>query len=405
MRLARIFLLTGRLDDAGALADVAARAARRQRRAAWSARAQLIGVEARQQAGAAGEEELAVARRAAGRLERSGDLHGAVEAYLVAGRVALDLGRPRAAAPALARARALAGRGQVLVRLRGRLAGALAERAAGHPAGVLAECRAGLRDLAVHRSVMPTIELRALASGHGAELGEIGLGVVLAGSSPARALAWMERTRAAALQRAAARLRGAVRGCPPARRRGRGTCRARLGARSGRPGPARPGARLDAAPRRRRAAGVAASGPRDGGDARRARRPDPGRVRRAPGPAGRGRRRAGTLAAGGARRGRGGPGGAATAAVRPAPAGQPPRRRCRGGRPRERGPADRPAARPAHGPSGGRRPGGAGRRPGGAAPRRPVVLPARRAARPGAVGDVLGPCAAGGAGTGGVGRG
>ncbi|GEK22127.1 CHAT domain-containing protein [Cellulomonas xylanilytica] len=199
MRLARISLLTGRAQEAGELADEAAQAARRQRRATWSARAQLIGVEARLQAGTAGLDELAVARRAAGRLESSGDLHSAVEAYLVAGRVALDLDRPRSAAPALSRARSLAERGQVLVRLRGRVAGALAERASGNPAGVLAECRAGLRDLAVHRSVMPTIELRALASGHGAELGEIGLGVVLAGASPARTLAWMERTRAAAL--------------------------------------------------------------------------------------------------------------------------------------------------------------------------------------------------------------
>lgn len=199
MRLARIYLLTGRPEEAGALADVAAQAARRQRRATWAARAQLIGVEARLRAGTAGLGELGVARRAAGRLERSGDLHGAVEAYLVAGRVALDQDRPGAAGPALSRARALAGRGQVLVRLRGRLAGALAERASGHPAGVLTECRAGLRDLATHRSSLPTIELRALASGHGAELGEIGLGVVLAGASPAQTLAWMERTRAAAL--------------------------------------------------------------------------------------------------------------------------------------------------------------------------------------------------------------
>ncbi|MBO3101709.1 CHAT domain-containing protein [Cellulomonas fengjieae] len=199
LRLARIRLLTERHEEAGELADEAARAARQQHRATWAARAQLIGVEARLQAGTAGLEQLAVARRAAARLEGSGDLHSAVEAYLVAGRVALDLSRPRSAMPALTRARALAGRGQVLVRLRGRLAGALAERAAGRPAAVLAECRAGLRDLAVHRSALPTIELRALASGHGAELGEIGLGVVLAEASPARTLAWMERTRAAAL--------------------------------------------------------------------------------------------------------------------------------------------------------------------------------------------------------------
>ena len=200
MRLAKIYLLTDRPTDAGELARVAADAARRQRRTGWHARALLIGVEAQLRTGTAGVEALAVARRAAGRLGDAGDLHGAVEAYLVAGRVALGLGRTRAAVPSLERARTLAAHGPVLVRLRGRLAAALAARAQGRAAAVLVECRAGLRDLAVHRSGLPTIELRALASGHGAELGEIGLGVVLQDRSPARTLAWMERTRAAALR-------------------------------------------------------------------------------------------------------------------------------------------------------------------------------------------------------------
>lgn len=199
LRLARIALLTGDVDGARSHADAAAEAARRQRRAGWRDRAVLVGVEARLEAEVAGVTELGVARRAAARLERAGNLHSAVEAYLVAGRVALAVDRPQDAVVTLGRAGDLARDGQVLVRLRGRLARALAARAAHSPSAALVECRSGLRDLAVHRSALPTIELRALASGHGAELGEIGLGVVLAGGSPAKALAWMERTRAAAL--------------------------------------------------------------------------------------------------------------------------------------------------------------------------------------------------------------
>ncbi|WP_235523069.1 CHAT domain-containing protein [Cellulomonas sp. Root485] len=199
LRLARIALLTGDLASAQTHADAAAEAARHQRRAGWRDRAVLVGVEARLESRSVGVAEAGTARRAAGRLERAGNLHSAVEAYLVAGRVALAVDRPRDAIVTLGRAGDLARDGQVLVRLRGRLAGALAARAARRPAATLVECRSGLRDLAVHRSALPTIELRALASGHGAELGEIGLGVVLAGGSPAKALAWMERTRAAAL--------------------------------------------------------------------------------------------------------------------------------------------------------------------------------------------------------------
>ena len=43
------------------------------------------------------------------------------------------------------------------------------------------------------------MELRALASGHGTELGRIGLDIVVREGSPARVLNSMERSRAAAL--------------------------------------------------------------------------------------------------------------------------------------------------------------------------------------------------------------
>ncbi|WP_456787501.1 CHAT domain-containing protein [Cellulomonas sp. P5_C5] len=199
LRLARISLLAGELERAGALADEVADEARQQRRGVSRDHAVLIGVESRLGRSQAGPHELVVARRAAGRFERAGNLHSAVEAYLVAGRVALSIDRDRDAVQTLSQADGLARSGQVLVRLRGRVAAALAARVEERPSAALVHCRTGLRDLAHHRSSLPTIELRALASGHGAELGEIGLGVYLDRGQPARTLAWMERTRAAAL--------------------------------------------------------------------------------------------------------------------------------------------------------------------------------------------------------------
>ena len=213
--------------------------------------------------------------------------------------------------------------------------------------GVLAECRAGLRDLAVHRSVLPTIELRALASGHGAELGEIGLGVVLAGASPARALAWMERTRAAALstrlpsseapvvdrRRAVPSAGGGV---PRRARAWARTCTCRCST-----GPRRPGAPHEGRARCRGCPALAAT--REALDGRTS-----GRVREVRGSARGGRRRPATDPARRAGRRAGRRDRAAAAALRPAPAGQPPRRRRGGRRPRERRPADRPAAGPAH---------------------------------------------------------
>lgn len=205
LRVARIAMLTGDHETAVTASAAAAELLQRQTRSGWRDRAILVGVESRLGSGRAGEGEFAAARRAAARLDRAGNLPSAVEAYLVAGRVALVVGRRQQARSALARAATLAKKGTVLVRIRGRLAAALAARSVGDDSGALAECRAGIRDLATHRSVLPTMELQALASGHGAELGEIGLGVVARQGSPARLLAWMERTRAAALTRFAPR--------------------------------------------------------------------------------------------------------------------------------------------------------------------------------------------------------
>ncbi|MGH3915983.1 MAG: CHAT domain-containing protein, partial [Pseudonocardiaceae bacterium] len=123
----------------------------------------------------------------------------AVEAYLSAGRVAQTLGRTATAVSTWTKAHELSQGGSVLVRVRGRVAAALAARVQQRHDSVLEHSRAGLDDLARHRVALASTELRALASGHGAELGGLGLASLAASRSAVRVLEWMERTRAAAL--------------------------------------------------------------------------------------------------------------------------------------------------------------------------------------------------------------
>ncbi|WP_345383155.1 CHAT domain-containing protein [Pseudonocardia yuanmonensis] len=188
-------------DPESALGPAAAAAAefRAQRRPGWVARAEITRIAVLLESGRAGPAELSAARRAVRELERGSQRSSVVDAHLVAGRVALALGRKRAAVDHLVAARDGARRGAVLVRLQGRVAGAHAAAAVGDDGGVVRHARAGLTDLGRHRDTLGSTELRALATGHGAELGRLGLGALLRSASPADVLAWLERTRAAAL--------------------------------------------------------------------------------------------------------------------------------------------------------------------------------------------------------------
>ena len=108
----------------------------------------------------------------------------AVHASLVAGQVAAVPGGPTLAASSWAAALELSRSAPVLVRLRGRVAGALAGRLAGDDAAVLRHSRAGLADLARHRSALASYELRVLASGPGRRAGPARAG--RAGPRPGR---------------------------------------------------------------------------------------------------------------------------------------------------------------------------------------------------------------------------
>ncbi|WP_203931120.1 CHAT domain-containing protein [Virgisporangium ochraceum] len=199
LRVAQLALL---LDDTDGAQQASARAAAefdRQRRPVWRARAALVQIEARLRAGRVTEADLRASQRICRTLTDAGTWHAAVRAHLTAGRAAADLRRDRTAVRALRRAAELARSQPVLVRLAGHVASALAARLRRHGGDALAHCRRGLADLARHRTALPSAELRALASGHGVELGQIGLEVVVRERAPRSVLDWMERTRAAAL--------------------------------------------------------------------------------------------------------------------------------------------------------------------------------------------------------------
>ncbi|MEH1128229.1 CHAT domain-containing protein [Micromonospora sp. CPCC 206061] len=199
LRVAQLAMLAGNPEEAEQASRLAADSFGRQGRGLWRARAALVSAEARLRTGTASAADLREARRVARTMETRGTWSAAVDAYTVAGRIAAHLERIRDAVAALRRAAELARRSPVLVRLRGAVAAALAARLSGQDDEVLWHCRRGLGDLARHRAALPSVELRALASGHGAELGQFGLEVVVREGAAHRVLEWMERTRAAAL--------------------------------------------------------------------------------------------------------------------------------------------------------------------------------------------------------------
>ena len=148
------------------------------------------------------EDALAAARRAIRSLEAAGWGVEALDARLIAGRAALELGRPRLARRQLelaAGARNAALARPVGVRTRAWQAAALLRLSRGDRRGAGAAVAAGLRALEAHRVTLGATELRAHASGHGEELATLGLRLALESGSAARVLAAAERRRAAGL--------------------------------------------------------------------------------------------------------------------------------------------------------------------------------------------------------------
>ncbi|HET8659077.1 MAG TPA: CHAT domain-containing protein [Micromonosporaceae bacterium] len=187
-------------DPASALARAGAayRLFAAQRRGWWTVHSRLVLLQARFATGAYEPRLVAAAARTARELTALGSTE-APQASLLAGRLALALGRPAEADRHLAVAARARRAGPPLARAAGWLAEALRADAAGQSRRTLIACRRGLDVLDLHRLTLGASELRAQSTAQGAELAALAQRTCLAGGSARRMLAWCERWRATAL--------------------------------------------------------------------------------------------------------------------------------------------------------------------------------------------------------------
>jgi tetratricopeptide (TPR) repeat protein len=162
------------------------------------AHARLALVQARYALEAITGRLLRAADEAAGRLEELGSSE-ATQAHLLAGRVALDLGRRAEADDHLSAAAQSRRRGPAMARATGWLAEALRAEAADDPRRMLAACRRGLEVLDDHRLTLGASELRAQATARGGELAMLAQRHAVRARRPRMLLSWTERWRATAL--------------------------------------------------------------------------------------------------------------------------------------------------------------------------------------------------------------
>jgi tetratricopeptide (TPR) repeat protein len=171
----------------------------RTQQSAWGqAHAGLVLVRAQYAVGPVTARLLQAANRAAVRLAELGSAE-ATQAHLLAGRVALDLGRHAEADRHLSVAARSRRCGPAMARASGWLGEALRADAAAEPRRMLAACRRGLAVLDEHRLTLGASELRAQATAHGAELAALAQRHAAHAHRPPLFLAWTERWRATAL--------------------------------------------------------------------------------------------------------------------------------------------------------------------------------------------------------------
>ena len=185
-----------------AVARERARQARRlfrtQERAVWEARADLLIAQARYAAGERSASLFRYAGQVAARLEAS-RADEAMQAHLLAGRLALSRGRMTEADKHLERAARSRRRRPPLTRSVAWLARALQAEARGNARATLAACARGLDALDEHQMTLGATELRAYGTAHGAELAMIAQRDALSRGDVHRLLFWSERWRGTAL--------------------------------------------------------------------------------------------------------------------------------------------------------------------------------------------------------------
>jgi CHAT domain-containing protein/tetratricopeptide (TPR) repeat protein len=170
----------------------------RSQRSAWrQAHAARVLLQARYEVGPVSAPLLREANRSAARLDTLGS-SDAAQAHLLAGRIALNLGRRDDAERHLAALARTRRRGPALSRVSGWLGQALHAEAAGRPGRMLLACRRGLDVLDEHRLTLGASELRAQATVHGAELAALAQRHAAQARRPRLLLTWSERWRATA---------------------------------------------------------------------------------------------------------------------------------------------------------------------------------------------------------------
>ncbi len=181
----------------------------RSQQSAWGqAHAGLVAVQARYASGQLSGRLLLAAAQAATRLSALGSAE-ASQAHLLAGRVALALGRRADAELHLTSAAQGRRRGPAISRVAGWLAEALHAEAVSDPRRLQIACRRGLEVLDQHRWTLGASELRAQATAHGAELAALAQRHAARTRQPRLLLTWSERWRATALAVPAVRPPGA----------------------------------------------------------------------------------------------------------------------------------------------------------------------------------------------------
>ena len=181
-----------------ARAQAARRAFRAQHRGRWRAHAGFLVLSARFAQGGISAPLLRAANQLALQLDGLGSVE-APPAHLLAGRIALRLGRADEAGRQLTAAARSRLRGPAYSRAAGWLAEALLAETAADPRRLLHACRRGLDLLDAHRLTLGASELRAQATAAGAELAELAQREALRSGRPRALLRWSERWRATAL--------------------------------------------------------------------------------------------------------------------------------------------------------------------------------------------------------------
>lgn len=191
-------LAAGRPQMALAWATSADRLFRSQDSAWWQAHARLVLIRARYAAGSASARLLRETEETAMQLESLGAADSA-QARLLAGRVALALGRLEDADHHFTVAARSRRRGPPMARAAGWLSVALQAEAVAAPGRLFRACRRGLDMLDEHQLALGATELRAQATAHGAELAALALRHAARARRPRLLFAWSERWRATAL--------------------------------------------------------------------------------------------------------------------------------------------------------------------------------------------------------------